>query len=234
MISIITAIKNRFDTIELVLSKWCQIEDVCEIIIVDWSSDDPDYLKKHVSVDDRVKVVRVEGEQYHNHCRAKNLGALVSKGSKLLITDSDVSFNCIEASTTYPFEWEGKDLHRFYHGCALGCIGTMFTYRNDFWIVGGCDERFEGWGEADTDLYRRLSSTGINGYPFDGRDLHHLHHSDDLRWENMLVKGKQPSIDCNLKIVRDGGLWSKKKFDEQHIQKDVTIYTNQSTIKGEF
>ena len=47
-VSIITACKNRVNSLKVSLSSWIQFDEVKEIIIVDWSSDEPiNYLTKN-------------------------------------------------------------------------------------------------------------------------------------------------------------------------------------------
>ena len=48
----------------------------------------------------------------------------------------------------------------FYRGWTPGGYGTMVIRREMFHAVGGYDERMEGWGGSDDDLYLRLTLRG--------------------------------------------------------------------------
>ena len=90
-ISIITACKNRSDALKLTLFSWLKFPEVTEIIIVDWSSDEPiNYL---TNLDPRVKIVRVENKKYFNQPQPLNLAAKISTGDYILKLDADHLFN---------------------------------------------------------------------------------------------------------------------------------------------
>ena len=72
-VSLITACKNRYNPLLISLQSWLLFDEVKEIIIVDWSSDDPiNYLTK---LDKRIKIIRVDDEQYFNQPQPLNLAA---------------------------------------------------------------------------------------------------------------------------------------------------------------
>ena len=90
-ISIITACKNRIDALKVSLMSWLNFEEVKEVIIVDWSSDEPiDYLTK---LDSRVKVVRVSDKRYFNQPHPLNLAAQIASEDYILKLDSDHILN---------------------------------------------------------------------------------------------------------------------------------------------
>ena len=90
-VSIITACKNRVNSLKVSLSSWIQFDEVKEIIIVDWSSDEPiNYLTK---IDPRVKVIRVEDKKYFNQPQPLNLAALIATGEYIFKLDGDHMFN---------------------------------------------------------------------------------------------------------------------------------------------
>jgi FkbM family methyltransferase len=90
-ISLITACKNRVDALKISLMSWLNYKEITEIIIVDWSSDEPiNYLTK---LDTRIKVVRVSDKQYFNQPQPLNLAAKIATGDYILKVDSDHTFN---------------------------------------------------------------------------------------------------------------------------------------------
>ena len=90
-VSIITACKNRVNALKVSIASWIQYDEIKEIIIVDWSSDEPiNYLTE---LDPRIKVVRVEGEEYFNQPQPLNLAASIATGEYIFKLDGDHMFN---------------------------------------------------------------------------------------------------------------------------------------------
>ena len=70
------------------IHSWLYYPEVKEIIITDWSSDNPiGYLEK---IDPRIKVIRVEGEQYYNASTPVNMA--IKKATNPIIMKLDVDY----------------------------------------------------------------------------------------------------------------------------------------------
>ena len=90
-ISVITACKNRTDALKVSLMSWLNYKEIKEVIIVDWSSDEPiNYLTK---LDPRVKVVRVDDKKYFNQPQPLNLAASLATSEYIFHLDGDHVFN---------------------------------------------------------------------------------------------------------------------------------------------
>jgi FkbM family methyltransferase len=90
-ISLITACKNRVDALKISLMSWLNFEEIHEIIITDWNSDDPiNYLTE---IDPRIKVIRVSDKQYFNQPNPLNLAAKIATGDYIIKVDADHIFN---------------------------------------------------------------------------------------------------------------------------------------------
>lgn len=90
-ISIICACKNRYDALRLSLHSWLHFDEVKEIIIADWSSDEP--LEHLVDLDPRIKVVRVNNEEKYVWSHALNLAASLATQDYILKFDCDYVLN---------------------------------------------------------------------------------------------------------------------------------------------
>jgi FkbM family methyltransferase len=90
-ISLICACKNRYNALRVSLNSWLAFNEITEIIIVDWSSDEP--LNHLTKLDDRIKIVRVENEKYFNQPQPLNLAASIATGDYILKVDTDYIFN---------------------------------------------------------------------------------------------------------------------------------------------
>lgn len=90
-ISVICACKNRYDALRLSLYSWLHFDQIKEIIIVDWSSDEPiDHL---VDLDSRIKIVRVEDEPHFNLSQPLNLAASLATQDYIVKFDCDYLLN---------------------------------------------------------------------------------------------------------------------------------------------
>ncbi len=90
-VSIICACKNRNKPLSISLQSWLLFDEVKEVIIVDWSSDESlSYLTK---IDSRVKVIRVPNKKYFNQPQPLNLAANIATGEYILKFDVDHVIN---------------------------------------------------------------------------------------------------------------------------------------------
>lgn len=184
MISIVCAVKNRTPALRVSLSSWLLSAGVGEIVVVDWSSDEP------VRVDDpRVRTVRVEGETLFHLAAAFNLGADVAKGEKILKMDADYVLN-----PYYDFIGEVVLPERSFitgHWSQEGPFlrnlnGMVYVRKSDWGLVNGYNENLTGYGWDDDDFYSRLSASGLErrilSYP--PLYMFHIPHNDNFRVEN--------------------------------------------------
>jgi N-terminal domain of galactosyltransferase/Glycosyltransferase family 25 (LPS biosynthesis protein)/Methyltransferase FkbM domain len=90
-ISVICACKDRNSPLNVSLNSWLNYKEISEIIIVDWSSNEPlDYLTK---IDSRIKVIKVPDKKYFNQPQPLNLAASIATGDYILKLDTDYILN---------------------------------------------------------------------------------------------------------------------------------------------
>jgi GR25 family glycosyltransferase involved in LPS biosynthesis len=90
-VSVICACKNREESLLISLQSWMLFEEIKEIIIVDWNSDEPlNYLTEG---DPRIKVIRVPNKKYFNQPQPLNLAASIATGDYILKLDTDHVIN---------------------------------------------------------------------------------------------------------------------------------------------
>ncbi len=90
-ISIICACKNRNSALRVSLNSWLNFKEISEIIVVDWSSDEP--LNSFTSLDPRIKIVTVQNKKYFNQPQPLNLAASLATGDYILKLDTDYVIN---------------------------------------------------------------------------------------------------------------------------------------------
>lgn len=218
--SLIAAIKDRSESLEAAFATWTRIRGISQIILVDWSSKDSSTIEKVARQDSRVLVARVENETYFNHTRTKNLGVNLSDGEIVVVTDADIM---IHPRFRRFFSELCSNDQVFYRGWIPGGYGTVVVRRQIFDAVGGYDERMEGWGGSDDDLYLRLTLDGLKlGYIPEGL-LTHIDHPEEARHINMMIRGRKESQQRNADLVQRYGLWSRELYASAHRPITATV-----------
>jgi glycosyltransferase involved in cell wall biosynthesis len=231
-VSLITAIKDRAESLEAAFATWINVRGISQIIIVDWSSKDTSVIEKIARQDSRVLVARVENEIYFNHTRTKNLGINLSDGEIIVVTDADIKihprFRRLFSVPRFRRLFSGSNGNDklFYRGWIPGGYGTMVVRRHMLDAVGGYDERMEGWGGSDDDLYLRLTLHGFQFAYIPERLLTHIDHSEEARHVNMSIRGRKESQLINAGIVRQHGLWSKDLYASTHKPITATLWSS--------
>lgn len=222
-VSLITAIKDRTESLEAAFATWINVRGISQIIIVDWSSKDSSIIERVARQDARVLVARVENQPYFNHTKTKNLGVNLSDGEIVIVTDADIM---IEPRLRGLFSLVGSDARLFYRGWIPGGYGTMLVHRHMFDAVGGYDERMEGWGGSDDDLYLRLVLNGLKFEYIPEGLLSHIDHPEEARHVNMMIRGRTESQSRNAEIVKQQGLWSKEMYTARHKEITATLWSS--------
>ncbi len=90
-ISLICACKNRYKPLRVSLTSWLLYDEIKEIIIVDWDSDES---INHLSeIDDRIKIVTVSNQKYFNQPQPLNIAASLATQEYILKADCDYTLN---------------------------------------------------------------------------------------------------------------------------------------------
>lgn len=190
-ISLICACKNRENTLKVSLTSWIMFKEICEIIIVDWSSDNSlEYLTK---LDSRIKVVRVDNEKFFNQPQPLNLAAKIATQKYLLKFDIDyvlnpyynffdehsidnLSFLCGENEC----DLKKEQFYRF-------LWGLLYVNREVFLKIGGYNEKMDSfYSFDDQELNVRLELLGLNKKTVNylKNTIFHIPHPQIKRIEN--------------------------------------------------
>ena len=179
-ISLFTAIKNRKDTFIDALETWVVHEEIDEIIIVDWSSDESliPIIQKYQN--GKIFLAVVEDQAKWILSQACNLAARLTTKSKLLKMDADVKIHkgFFEKHQLNPgFFYAGNwSLARDENQKHLN--GVAFFYRDDFFRVNGYNEFIKSYGWDDDDLYLRLEQLILKRVDFKLDSLYHIEHGN--------------------------------------------------------
>jgi hypothetical protein len=235
-VSVICACKNRYDALRVSLNSWLAFDEIKEIIIVDWSSDEP--INHLTKLDKRIKIIRVENEKYFNQPQPLNLAASLATGDYILKLDCDYiinpyfpffesylidnnSFLCGQDSYECKHEYWDENLGAYavnFYGMDVGELmkyahsyspyfkfltGLCFVTRENYWKVGGYDERMgKYYAFEDDQMTKRLTMMGLECKKLEqNHTLIHIPHPDKKRYENFEGYGED-SDDNNIENVK--------------------------------
>ena len=177
-ISIFTGVKNRRGMLEQTLPTWLAHEEVKEIVVVDWSSDDDpgEFIKSLQSP--KIILAKVPDQPKWSQTLAFNLAARLTSSRVLLKMDADVKLfpgfftsHPVETGRFYTGDWRTARDENEKH-----LNGICYLHRHDFFKVNGYNERLKTYAWDDIDLYTRLEKSGLQHHYFNPDLLHHIEH----------------------------------------------------------
>jgi glycosyltransferase involved in cell wall biosynthesis len=207
-VGVICACMNREAMLSVSLASWLACKEIREIVIADWSSKES--LEHLESRDNRIKVIRINGQSNFNLPKAFNVALQHSTAEVILKLDVDYIlnpyFNFIQDISLERDEFLTGHWMLGQKDNEMGFLkylnGLIYTFKSTLDAVGGYNESLNGYGFDDDDLYMRLKSKGFrrsilmfNQKPY----IYHNPHEDSSRSENYAEK----NIDKSLKINRD-------------------------------
>lgn len=236
-ISVLIAIKDRIDPLRFSLATHLWQECVAQVVLVDWTSRTP--LMKDLRESDipglptdKLTVVRVSGQKFWNLSKAYNVGMRFVTQPLVMKTDADI---CVLGDLAEQVKMPAPGDSFLTGSWRLsrvenenGLNGTMICGVNDFWKVGGYDERINMYGHDDDDLYNRLSKLGLKKNHIFPDALFHLPHSDAKRIENHEIKGIDPkrSVQVSKQKTLARPPWNREspRVDFKVASKDSTPF----------
>jgi len=263
-VSIICACKNRYDALRVSLNSWLAFDVVKEIIIVDWSSDVP--ISNLTSIDERIKIVRVNDEKYFNQPQPLNLAASIATGDYILKLDCDYminpyfdffecypidknSFLCGQDDYECKHEYWDENLGGYavnFHGMDAGELmryshtysplfkyltGLCFVSRENFWKVGGYDERMgKYYAYEDDQMTKRLTMMGLECkklvYNY---NIIHIPHQDKKRYENFEGYGEQAesNIENIKRKIADPNTPDSERWNFEYLLAKMNVEENE-------
>lgn len=177
-ISLFTACRNRSENLERALQTWLKHDEVDEIIVLDWSSDQS--LKPLIDKYQNGKLVLAEapgqGKWILSH--AYNLAARLTTRTRIFKIDADVEItgdffqrHALSAGRFFSGNWrKARDLNERHLN------GMVYLLRDDFFRVNGYNEFIKSYGWDDCNFYERLESLGLVKKDIDLNTLHHIEH----------------------------------------------------------
>ena len=231
MISAIISCMNRTDRLIQMLPTWAEIDEIKDIVVVDWSSKNPISENKDIQEIlknfNKIKIVRVDGQKYFHLGKSYNLGYQFTDEKNKILLKLDVDYVNInpEWIKTLVFEEDGRSL-KLYFICGLfrfykSSSGFLLVNKKDFQKVNGYNENFDSiWGYDDQDIQKRLLKSyepNDPNCPFRQiffwnfkNYIYHIPHDDELRTINYIHN--ELNCDINKNISKEKPNWSFQKY----------------------
>ncbi len=218
-ISLITAVKNRSKLLEEALQTWLSHDEIDEIIILDWSSDESLLPLVQKFNNQKIVLAEVKDQPKWILSYAYNLAASLTTKNKIFKVDSDIKIlpDFFKKHSLGPgiFYTGNYELARNPNEKHLN--GTIFIYRNDFFKVNGYNEFITSYGWDDSELYERIQAQGIIRKDIDHDYLHHIEHDKRTLHQNATdfihgIDDQERSIlniMINIQICNNREKWSK-------------------------
>lgn len=186
-VSLVSCSMNRTENLLRVLPSWLDCPEICEIVVVDWSSRDAvDGRLAAAGFDDpRIRIVRVEGEPRWILSYAFNTGFRAASCATILKADADIVLsrdffakNPMHSGNDFVAgNWRVADAEQAHVN------GFFLASRAALAAVGGFSEFITTYGWDDDDLYARLERAGFRRNDVAARTIYHLPHDDAQRVE---------------------------------------------------
>lgn len=241
--SVICSCKNRVKPLLISLQSWILFEEIKEIIIVDWSSDEPiDFI---LNLSPKIKLIRVDNQEFFNQPQPLNLALKLCTQELVLKVDSDyilnpywnffehntiddTSFLCGDSdivvdSSVYPYF---KYLR-----------GLLLVKRKFLEEVGGWNENMgEYYGGEDGEVEKRLELYGLTKKKINlDYTITHIPHSNKDRILNF--KGyKNSDLNDFMRQGLSNHLFGNElewnleyKLAEYHIDSNIQMFYNSIT-----
>jgi hypothetical protein len=174
--SIVTANRDRLETLRHVMRSWQTCEHVTEVIVIDFGSSTP-VRPEHFESTDKLRIIRVSNADCWRIGLAINLGVDQAANEFICKLDSDVAIR--DFTFLSRLDLQGS----FYRGRdGSGTSNGQVCFSRRAWSdVGGYNEWLSGWGFDDTDFYQRLRLNGVKECALEQGSLAEIPHSVQTR-----------------------------------------------------
>ena len=174
--SLVTPNRNRQEHLKQVLPSWQRSQQISEIVIVDFGSDEPIGVQQFQSPD-KIKIVRVDNSDRWRIGLAINIGVVFSTSDRICKFDSDIAL--VDDGALAGLDTSDK----FYRGDWRGSVsnGQVIFEKAAWKQVGGYNEWLSGYGFDDSDFYIRLRKAGLAENFIENGVLSEIKHSNELR-----------------------------------------------------
>lgn len=231
--TIVSCTMNRHENLLASLETWLRLP-VDEIVLVDWSSEQPLHEILEMHRDPRLRVARVSGETKWILTYAFNVGLRLASYERIYKLDADIEVtadflekNSFQESEFVRGSWKlgaqhgGKD-QKYING-------SFGAFKRDLRDLGYYNEFIRTYGWDDSDLYERLEvARGLHPRYLDPTSVVHRNQDDDsrLRFQDVPDRGTflgrfdpvELYIQTNKHLVRNTVRWEASLLQEYQLR----------------
>ena len=216
---------NREKNLKTAIESWVSIDALDEIVILDWSSNEP-LVFQH----EKIKTIRVEGEKKWVQTKACNLAAQFTTKTNICKADVD---HILKQDFFEKYKPDEKSFFAGNYRLARSwnekfLNGLVYLKRDIFFSVNGYNENIIKYGYDDTDLYKRLEANCIERLDISPDDAEHIEHSNYERgisenfWDSWPDNADSLIENMSLSSAR---IWSTDdSMASYHITKQDNFY----------
>jgi hypothetical protein len=231
MISAIISSMDRTERLIKMLPTWAEIEKIKDIVVVDWSSKTPviedEEIKNILTKYNKIKIIRVENQDYFHLPKSYNLGYLFTDKSNKILLKLDADYVSINSAWIDCLRIDENQLIlKKYFICGLfrfckSSSGFLLINKKDFENAKGYNQNLApAWGFDDQDIQERIMKLYE---PNDSKFLfhkiffwnfqhfiYHIPHDNEFRYKNYPIKKLDSSV--NRIIAKKETKWEFPKF----------------------
>jgi glycosyltransferase involved in cell wall biosynthesis len=167
-----------------------------QFVLLDYNSTDglQEYIKENFAdeiADGTLKYVYYPEAEKFKRGHAKNMAHRAADGEILVDLDGDnftgegfadyVAKQFDEANEGIFLRPLPETLAELSNKGTVGCAGRIAVKREDFFAIGGYDEKYKGWSAEDANLDKRLQDCGLIKQDIDIEYLNDIPHSNEMR-----------------------------------------------------
>lgn len=244
-ISLICACKNRIKPLLISLASWLLVDEIVEIIIVDWNSDEPiDYI---TNLDPKIKVVRVSDQEFFNQPQPLNLALKLCTQESVIKVDSDHVFNpywnffdryMVDDNSFVCGDPNISNIDGSVQPYFVYLRGILYIKRKFLETVGAWNENMgEYYGGEDGEIENRLELYGLTKQKLNlDYTLIHIPHSNKERISNFKGYTSNTNLNESVRGQLSQGLsgneleWNVEYvLAEKHINSNVETFYNSTS-----
>lgn len=223
-VTVVTAVMNRGEQLLRSLASWVDLDEISDIIIVDWSSSEPLAQVLEGFSSSKIRVIRVDGRKRWHLTEAFNTGLRYVTSSQVLKLDADhvLHEQFFFRNTLLPYTFVAGDWRAQGRGQA-GLNGFLWAWSDDLFSAGGWDERIRGYGWDDSDLIDRLQRLGLHKKTLARSSVKHLPHSSRERNKHEGVESPLPPkvhTQINRIMTARRAPWRRSDFIEHFVRSE--------------
>jgi hypothetical protein len=218
---------NRDENLLRCLASWVNVEQINEIVVVDWSSKNPIIENENICnvITEKVKIIRVENESFFSLPKSYNLAYKHTNSDNKIVMKLDADYESIDHYWLSDLNIKDCELNGYFltgdHRTHKEHSGFILANKKDFILF---NENFEGWGFHDQWIYEQMNKKSKHVLFSDiDKYIKHIPHSYAKRVKNYENKDMFDTMKKNRCIAASKPSFEESKYNFSLIQKNYIV-----------